>query len=132
MINLLNQYKVSNDKLLEVVYITTISSREIDKSANRTIYYPSFWSYYNDKLLYSICYGFEFSLFETYDDWDNFNQFFPGEKEYNILINLPGIIHYEIEYEIFLDDKIRDQISQWEFDIISSWNRDIKIKNLLK
>lgn len=96
---------------------------------------PIFWAKYEEKLLYAICNSHRLGWFEDYYDWLNqdgsfFNFLEPAEKE------LSKILEYNPQYfivnpDVFLNKDVRDGICQWEMDIITEWNRDRKINQIL-
>lgn len=89
-----------------------------------------FWGLYEDMLLYAVT-DYELSPFETFYDWDPFFNFLePTRDELERLLKY-NIKYYIVKYDIFLDKSIRDSICQWEMDIISKWNREQKINELL-
>lgn len=116
---------------LKPLYIT----RDNIHNIKNTIYVPVFWAHYREELLYCEV-DYEFDFLEAYDDWTlpsgkYFDQYSPGEEE------LSHLLQYKIRYHLVVPEmlkyeQVRLNISQWEEDIITTWNRDKKINDIFK
>ena len=120
-----------NTSELKLVYLTKDNIHNIKS----TIYVPVFWAHYHDELLYCQV-DYEFDFLEEYGDWKlptgkDFNPYFPGQDELSHLLQYK-ISYYHVVPEMLSYDGVRLQLCKWEADIITNWNRDKKIKDLLK
>ena len=116
---------------LEILYLT----RDTINGINKATYVPVFWALYHDELLYCQV-KYEFHFLENYDDWkllngQDFNPYDPSEDE------LSHLLQYKINYYLVIPEKLEHEearlnLCEWEEDIIKTWNRDKKIKDLLK
>ena len=129
--NLFKEVRDIDRSKLKVLFVHTDESLKnqlpSEKYSSRNV--PIFWALYEDKLLYVVC-DHRMGFLESISDWDNFNQFEPGEYELSKLLSYnPNF--YLVRYDVFLNKEVRDSICQWEMDIISEWNRERKINELL-
>ena len=116
---------------LEILYLT----RDTINDINKTAYVSVFWALYRDELLYCQV-DYQFHFLENYDDWklsngQDFNSYFPGKDELSHLLQYK-ISYYHVIPEMLSYDGVRLQLCKWEVDIITNWNREKKIKDLLK
>jgi len=116
---------------LEILYLT----RDTINGIFKTTYVPVFWALYRDELLYCQV-DYQFVFLEDYGDWklsngQDFNSYFPGQDELSHLLQYK-ISYYHVVPEMLSYDGVRLQLCKWEADIITNWNRDKKIKDLLK
>jgi hypothetical protein len=89
---------------------------------------PSVWFIFNNKMYYGVC-GYTFSLFEDYTDFKNFNEWKPGEYEWNYLKEL-GFVYYELDYQKAIVEGDLDEWCDFELDFIKVWLRDSKLNEL--
>lgn len=80
--------KVNLNPVLENIKIIWVTVEFDEDSKN-----PSLWFDYNGKLYYAI-FEYNMHVFETFDDWDDFNEHSPKINE---LQKLFSIHHYIIE-----------------------------------
>ena len=116
---------------LEILYLT----RDTINDINKTTYVPVFWALYRDELLYCQV-DYQFVFLEDYGDWklsngQDFNSYFPGQDELSHLLQYK-VSYYHVLPEMLSYDGVRLQLCKCEVDIITNWNRDKKIKDLLK
>jgi hypothetical protein len=117
---------------LELLYV----SKE-DRYGGMTILpkqVPIFWAHYEDKLLYVVV-EYDLHFLEVfYDDWKHpdgsfFNPYSPTEKELSYLSKY-NFYYFIVDPQVFLVKEIRDEICQWEEDIIKTWSRNNKINQI--
>ena len=90
---------------------------------------PSVWFIYNNKMYYSIC-DYTFNFLEDYSDFKTFNEWVPGEYEWNYLKDL-GFAYYELDYQkAIIEGGDLDEWCDYELDFIKVWLRDSKLKEL--
>ncbi len=129
--NLFKEVRDIDRSKLKVLFVHTDESLKnqlpSEKYSSRSV--PIFWATYEDKLLYGVC-DHRMGFLESINDWGSFNQFEPGEKElYRLLSYNPNF--YLVRYDVFIDKEVRDSICQWEMDIITEWNREQKINEII-
>ena len=100
-------------------------TKEDTGSYNRN---PSVWFIYNNKMYYSIC-DYTFNFLEDYSDFKTFNEWKPGEYEWNYLKDL-GFDYYELDYQKAIVEGDLDEWCDYELDFIKVWLRDSKLKEL--
>jgi hypothetical protein len=90
---------------------------------------PSVWFIFNNKMYYGVC-DYTFSLFEDYTDFKTFNEWKPGEYEWNYLKEF-GFVYYELDYQkAILEGGDLDEWCDYELDFIKVWLRDSKLNEL--
>lgn len=113
----------------KLLYVTT----ETHRNKNHFERNPSFWLDYKGVLYHCIC-DYDMEPFEMFEDWDmggdnRFNEFFPGEKEFEFLMNMKPTF-YKVVFSII--QNYLDHFSQWELDLCKPYERQNKIDNILK
>ena len=86
---------------------------------------PSFWFKHNGWIYLGIC-DYAFEIFESYDDWEYdmdtpFNQYSPGEKEFNELMIMKPIYFKANPEEIFKEGQDLGKYCRFELDFIRDW-----------
>jgi hypothetical protein len=117
---------------LKLCYVTKehLISKNITLSGVSN-YIPTFWAFYKGELLYCLV-DYQLHFLEDFTDWhSDFNHLFPGDFELSLLLKY-NIKYFHVLPEVFKEEEVRDHISQWEDDLIKTWNRDKKINDLLK
>lgn len=111
---------------------------------------PSFWFEFDGWLYYGIV-EYKLHTFEQYEDWildDNtiFNDMNPGKFEFDYLVDFrspnnlvesPNIPYKTIYYKLDYDKVMSGYLGKWceyeyELEFMKVWNRDMKLKGLLK
>lgn len=122
---------------LKIIYVS-IDDKDY---ANGTIFpggiprkNPVFWANYEDKLLYVVV-RYDLHFLEVpdhdwkYDDGTYFNSYMPTEKELSYLSQY-NFQYFIVDPNVFLVKENRDKICQWEEDIIKTWSRNNKLKQI--
>jgi hypothetical protein len=91
---------------------------------------PSMWLIYKSEIYYAV-FKYEFTFFEDYDDWEDFNQFYPREKEIRMLLR-SGVVYYKVNITDILRSDNLDEYSENELGLIKRFNRDLTINRILK
>ncbi len=95
-----------------------------------TIRKPSIWFKYIDKLYYGICKSYTFHMFETYDDWVNFNPYEPSSTEVDRLFTLSPIFFEADPIAIF--NSYLGSYCDFELKFIKEYQREISINKIIK
>ncbi len=136
---------------IELIYITIEQWQETKdviapNPRNRSYHHqPSFWFIYKGWMYLGVC-DQEMGFLVSYDDiifddvgeqLDNrfahgkmFNQYEPGEDEFNWLLK-DGVAYHKFDYDKAMVDDNLGHYSQYEMDFIIIWNRDRKINKLI-
>ena len=96
---------------------------------DNNVSHPSMWFEYKGWVYLAVCSSYTFGLFETYDDWDEFNNNNPQKKGVDTLLNLGPIFFKAIPEDIFKSDL--GEYCDYELDFIKNWVRDRKINEIL-
>lgn len=82
---------------------------------------PSMWFYIKDKLYYCVCDSYNFHMLETYDDWDDFDCYFPKVKEIETLLQFNPIF-FEVNTKLILDGYLGNYC-EFELNFIKEYHR---------
>jgi hypothetical protein len=116
-------------KKLKIIYITQDSCSDFWDQKNKWYEkFPTFWAFYDKYLLYCEV-EFNFGILEDLSDLE-LNTFKPGKKELEFIIKHP-IRYSKASIEIFDDPVMRDEISDYEYNILLTWSRDNKINKII-
>jgi len=116
-------------KKLKIIYITQDSCSDFWDQKNKWYEkFPIFWAFYDKYLLYCEV-EFNFGILEDLSDLE-LNTFKPGKKELEFIIKYP-IRYSKASIEIFDDPVMRDEISDYEYNILLTWSRDNKINKII-
>lgn len=109
---------------------------------------PSFWIEYDGWIYYAII-EHKMGFLEQLEDWlieedHYFNEFYPGEPEFNQLTNFKipmnyksdvGKPHKTIYYKLDYEKAMSGDLGNWcqyELDFTKKWNREKKLTEILK
>ena len=109
---------------VDMIYVTR---------TNRTAFRepsPLYLFTYNDDMYIGVCHLFKLNMFMYLNDLDNdFCEFYPGKKEFEILKELDPT-YYLFDYDETMKGDL-DEFSDYELDLIKNWNREITLRKLL-
>ena len=127
---------MDNPKFEDIQILWMTNEQWVDKSRRVTINNPSVWFIYESIIYWGLS-KYEFKWLEQYTDFELpsgkiFDQYFPGEEEWEYMLNL-GYTWRVLDYDkAILQADDLDYWCDYELQFIREWNRNHKIDNLLK
>lgn len=100
------------------VTIKYLTVEEFGDNSRNKVLKPSVWFEYNQNLYYCI-FDYEFQLFETYDDWDDFDSINPSYKELYMLFQLDKTF-IKVNPEVILNNDL-GEFCQFEINFIKEY-----------
>jgi hypothetical protein len=104
--------------------------REDWSSGNKSMCNPAFWFEYKGFIYLGICKSYHFHFLEDFSDWKGFNEYQPGNLEFDHLMSLKPTF-YKLDYIKSMSGDM-DNWCKFELDFIAKWWRDKQIVDILK
>jgi hypothetical protein len=83
----------------------------------------------DNEIYYSIN-SYEFSFLESYNDWEIFNEYQPGEYEFKHLLAIGTSTYFKLNYKKTMDGDL-DEFSENEINMLKKWNRESILRKVL-